>query len=198
MIKIIIRILIFLLLIFVYLVILAINLNTGIFIGILIVAYQGYKLRNLPIRVYKIIFKWIKIVYFKYEKTTSNLLLIQRKLLAVVIISGLLFILFDSIALIKFTIIFNTSNYDWVREAVIYRETNFMFPNVPLDTHSIKGREYASDEQNFKRFGLESRNRWDWYLDEVFLSGITFLTSLFFLFTTVIIKEVTGNLKKEH
>jgi len=194
MIKIIIRILIFLLLIFVYLVILAINLNTGIFIGILIVAYQGYKLRNLPIRVYKIIFKWIKIVYFKYEKTTSNLLLIQRKLLAVVIISGLLFVLFDSIALIRFNNVFNTSG----REAVIYRRTNFMFPNVPLHKYGIRESEYVNSEQNFERFGLESRNRWDWYLDEVFLSGITFLTSLFFLFTTIIIKEVTYDIKKEN
>jgi len=194
MIKIIIKILIFLLLAFVYLVILAINLNTGIFIGILIVVYQGYKLRNLPIKVYEIIFKWIKIVYFKYEKTTSNLLLIQRKLLAVVIISGLLFILFDSIELIRFNLIFNTS----VREAVEYSRENFMLPNVPLNTYSIKGREYANYEQNFKRFGLEAKTRWDWYLDEVFLSGITFLTSLFFLFTTIIIKEVTDDIKKEH
>jgi len=45
---------------------------------------------------------------------------------------------------------------------------------------------------------LEAKTRWDWYLDEVFLSGITFLTSLFFLFTTIIIKEVTDDIKKEH
>ena len=124
----------------------------------------------------------------------KSLLPSQKKLLKVIIITGALFILFDSIALIRFNSFFNTS----VREAVEYSRENFILPNVPFDIYSRKGKEYRIYERAIQRGELSTYSRWDWYLDEVFLSGITFLTSLFFLFTTIIIKEVTYDIKKEN
>ncbi len=124
----------------------------------------------------------------------TELLPVQRKLLRVVIITGILFVLFDIIALIRLNLIFNIS----VREAVIYSRENFMLPNVPFNIFSSKGREYSIYQSGvIQRGGSPIFARWNWYLDEVFLSGITFLTSLFFLLISLIMKKIIEETKKE-
>ena len=127
----------------------------------------------------------------------TGLLPVQRNLLRVVILTGILFILFDIIALKRFNLIFNTS----VREAVIYSRENFMIPNVPFDIYSSKGKDFRIYEPGVIQARLLRGEspiyaRWDWYLDEVFLSGITFLTSLFFLLISLIMKKIIEETKK--
>lgn len=128
----------------------------------------------------------------------TGLLSIQRKLLRIAIITGVLFVLFDIIALIRFNFIFNIS----VREAVEYSRENFMLPNVPFDIYSSKGKDFRIYEPGVIQTPLQRGEspiyaRWDWYLDEVFLSGITFLTSLFFLLISLIMKKIIEETKKE-
>lgn len=117
---------------------------------------------------------------------------IQRKLLKIVIVTGVLFILLDIFNIVRFNLILNESP----EQAVIYKRTNFFIPNLPLELRSGNGYKYYSKDLDFEIYWKRVRYRWNWYLDEVFLSGVTFLSSLFFLLISLIIKKIIEETKK--
>ncbi len=122
----------------------------------------------------------------KYIRATSRLLPIQRKLLLVMIISGVLFFITNTMALIQFNLIFNDSR----QLAVVYGERNFMLPKPPFDTSSIAGKEYIIFTRAFERGELGFYSGWSWYTDEVFLTGLIFVLSLLSFLMSVIISRV--------
>ncbi len=122
-----------------------------------------------------------------YQKSTKDFLPTQRKLLLIVVVSFSLFLLFDLISIVKFFMLHNDPVFRV--GALIYAQRNFMLPHPSM--FSSFNKEWAVYAQySFGSINADFKPLWQWYSDEVILSGAVFFLSSILLITSIIIGKV--------